>query len=195
MPRLSPYLSIQELDSLGLASCGDDVLISRKASIHGPSFLCVGSHVRIDDFSLITCGASGEVRMGDHVHVAAHAALFGGGGIVLEDFVTVSGRTSIYSTTDDYNGDVLTNPTVPPHLTGVIRQPVRLCRHVIAGAGSVVLPGVTIGVGSVTGAMTLVNHSLDAWGVYVGIPARFLRPRTQGLLAGEAELHALEAGQ
>ena len=134
-----------------------------------------------------------EVRIGDHVHVAAQAALYGGGGILIEDFVTVSGRTSIYSATDDYSGDVLTNPTVPAHFTRVIRQRVVLRRHVVVGAGGIVLPGVTIGEGSATGAMTLVNRDLDPWGIYVGVPARLLRPRSRGLLAAEAELRALEA--
>ena len=192
MPQPSPYLSQDELSGLGLARCGDHVLISRKASIYGPGRLHVGDHVRIDDFALITCDA--EVRIGHHVHVAAHAALFGGGGIVLEDFVTVSGRSSVYSVTDDYGGEAMTNPTVPDDLTGVVRQRVVLRRHVVVGAGSIVLPGVTIGEGSVTGAMTLVNRSLDPWGIYIGIPARLLRPRGRGLLAREATLHALEAG-
>jgi dTDP-4-amino-4,6-dideoxy-D-glucose acyltransferase len=193
MDDTSPYYSAEELSGLGLASCGADVRISRRASIYGAARIHVGSHVRIDDFVVITCGDDADVRLGDHVHVAAQAALFGGGGIMLEDFVTVSGRTSVYSVTDDYSGDVLTNPTVPAHLTATIREPVVLSRHVVVGAGSVVLPGVTIGTGSATGAMTLVNRSLGPWGLYVGIPARLLRPRSCGLLLGEAELKALEA--
>ncbi len=176
---------------MGLAACGEHVLISRRASVYGADRLYVGHRVRIDDFALITC--DGEVRISDHVHIAAHAALYGGGGIVLEDFVTVSGRSSVYSVTDDYGGDFMTNPTVPADLTGAVRRPVVLRRHVVVGAGSIVLPGVTIEEGSVTGAMTLVNRSLDAWGIYIGVPARLLRPRGRGLLAREATLHALEA--
>lgn len=44
------------------------------------------------------------------------------------------------------------------------------------------MPGVTIAEGSVTGSMTLVNKSLDEWGVYVGVPARRLKDRNKGLL-------------
>ena len=193
MEHLTSYYSREELDTLGFAALGTDVLVSRKASIHSPQCIHLGNHVRIDDFAVLTCGPGAEVRLGDHVHVAAHAALYGGGGILIEDFVTVSGRTSIYSVTDDYSGEVLTNPTVPAHLTGVIRQRVLLSRHVVVGAGSVILPGVTIGEGSATGAMTLVNRDLGPWGIYIGVPARLLRPRSRGLLAAEAELRALEA--
>jgi acetyltransferase-like isoleucine patch superfamily enzyme len=193
MAQLTSYYSSDELGGLGLASCGADVLISRNAAIYRADRISVGNHVRIDDFVLLTGADGAEVRIGDHAHIAAHAALFGAGGLVIEDFVGVSGRTSIYSTTDDYGGDALTNPTVPAQFTRVIRQRVVLRRHVVVGTGSIVLPGVTIGEGSVTGAMTLVNRDLDPWGIYVGVPARLLRPRSRGLLAREAQLHALEA--
>ena len=187
------YYTQDEILGLGLGACGDDVLISRKTSIYAPERLFIGSHVRIDDFVLIACGSGEGIRMGNHVHVAAQVALFGDGGIVLEDFVGVSGRSSIYSATDDYGGDVLTNPTVPEHLKRVIRRRVVLGRHVVVGAGSTILPGVTIGEGSATGAMTLVNSDLEPWGIYVGAPARLLRPRARGLLKGEIELQTLEA--
>jgi galactoside O-acetyltransferase len=193
MAQLTSYYSSEELGGLGLASCGTDVLISRHSVIYRADRICVGNHVRIDDFVLLTGGDATEVRIGDHVHIAAHAALYGGGGLVLEDFVGVSAQTAIYSITDDYSGEVLTNPTVPSRFTRVIRQRVVLRRHVVVGAGSIVLPGVTIGEGSATGAMTLVNRDLDPWGIYVGAPARLLRPRSRGLLAAEAELRALEA--
>jgi galactoside O-acetyltransferase len=193
MVHVTAYYSSEELGALGFAACGTDVLVSRKASIYNPEQIRVGNHVRVDDFVVLTCGPDEEVRIGDHVHLAAHAALFGGGGILIEDFVTVSGRTSIYSVSDDYGGDVLTNPTIPSRLTRVIRQRVVLRRHVVVGAASVVLPGVTIGEGSATGAMTLVNRDLDPWGIYVGIPARLLRPRSRELLTLEADLHVLEA--
>ena len=188
----APYLSRDELGRLGLASCGREVRISRRASIHCPDRIRVGSHVRIDDFVVVTGGLDEAVNLGDHVHIAAHAALYGGGGITIEDYVTVSGRSSVYSVTDDYGGEVMTNPTVPEEFTGVIRRPVVLCRHVVLGAGSIVLPGVQVGEGSAIGAMTLVNRSLEPWGIYVGVPARRLRARSRDLLALAASLAARE---
>jgi dTDP-4-amino-4,6-dideoxy-D-glucose acyltransferase len=184
------YLSPDEVVRLGLASCGEDVRISRMASIYCPEQVHVGSHVRIDDFVVLTSGPEAEVRLGDHVHIAAHAALFGGGGITVEDYVTVSGRCSVYSVTDDYGGEVMTNPTVPEEFTRVVREHVTLRRHVVVGAASVILPGVEVGEGSTTGAMTLVNRSLEPWGIYVGIPARRLCARSRDLLSLEAALEA-----
>jgi len=48
---------------------------------------------------------------------------------------------------------------------------------------SVVLPGVTVGVGSSVGAMTLCNKDLEPWGMYVGIPARRIKERSREILA------------
>jgi galactoside O-acetyltransferase len=183
------------LEQSGFAALGQDVLVSRLAAVHDPAGVRLGSHVRVDDFALITGSPEHEVVLGDHVHVAAHAAIYGGGGVVVEDYVTVSGRASVYSLSDDYAGAVMTNPTVPEDLTGVLRAPVVLRRHVVLGAGTIVLPGVVIEEGTVTGAMTLVRRSLPGWGVYVGVPARLLRPRSRGLLALAEELLERESGR
>ena len=51
-----PIYSAKELDALGLASYGKDVRISRKASLHNPSQIAIGAHVRIDDFCVLSAG-------------------------------------------------------------------------------------------------------------------------------------------
>ena len=51
---------------------------------------------------------------------------------------------SIYSSSDDYSGGAMTNPTVPEQFTHFDCANVTVGRHVIIGAGSVVLPGITL---------------------------------------------------
>jgi acetyltransferase-like isoleucine patch superfamily enzyme len=179
------FLTESEVEALGLESHGRGVLVSRLASIHQPERIRLGSHVRIDDFAMLTAGDSGGIEIGNHVHIGAFVALYGGGGIAIESYVSVSARGSVYSTNDDYSGDHLTNPTVSAKYTSVNRAPVRLGRHVLIGAHSVVLPGVSVGEGAAVGALSLVNRSLDAWGIYGGVPAAFLKARSQTLLALE----------
>jgi galactoside O-acetyltransferase len=186
------FYSTAELVGLGLAGVGDDVALSRRAAIYGASHILLGSHSRIDDFVVLSAGDDGEIAIGEYVHIAAHCALFGRGGIVVEDFATVSGRSSIYSVTDDLSGDVLTNPTVPTQYTHAIRSLVTIGRHAVVGSANVILPGVTIGEGAATGAMTLVNRDLDPWAIYVGTPARFLKARSQGLLGLEQMVRQAE---
>lgn len=56
-------------------------------------------------------------------------------------------------------------------------SPVVIGSDVWLGAGTVVLPGVTIGDGSVVGANSVVTRDVEAMSVVAGAPARFLRRR------------------
>ena len=53
--------------------------------------------------------------------------------------------------------------------------PVEIEDQVWIGGGSVLLPGVTIGKGSVIGAGSVVTHSIPAGCVAVGNPCRVIR--------------------
>jgi len=164
------FLAPGELRALGLKACGRDVKISRLAQIYQPELLAVGDHSRIDDF----CILSGSVTLGRNVHLSAFCALHGAHGIDLEDFSCVSGRSTLYTESDDYvDGQFLTNPTVPaPYHQVTDKGPIRICQHAIVGCASVILPGAVVGIGAAVGAMALVRGALDPWGIYVGIPAR-----------------------
>ena len=72
----------------------------------------------------------------------------------------------------------------------MVEKPVEIGAHCIIGTGSTLLPGVTLGEGCSVGAMSLINKSLPAWGIYAGIPARLLRPRSRKLLELSRELES-----
>ena len=108
------------------------------------------------------------VRIGAYVHIGAGCYLAGGGGIIMDDLSTLSQGVKIYSINDDYSGASLTNSTVPSIYKLVKEAPVHLGRHVIVGAGSVVLPGANIAEGSAVGALSLVSQATAPWGIYGG---------------------------
>jgi acetyltransferase-like isoleucine patch superfamily enzyme len=176
-----------EAKALGLRSLGADVRIHRTAIILSPQYVAIGDRSRIDAFTLIT-GSRAGVSIGRHVHIAAGAYLFGGGGIRIDDFAGISSRAIIYSANDDYSGNFLTGPTIPEHLTNVTSAQVTIGRHVVVGAASIVLPGVTIGEGSAIGALSLVKADVDSFVIAAGNPLRTLRQRERHLLALEAQL-------
>lgn len=176
------FYSKEEIAGLGFKACGEHVLISRKASIYCASNISIGENVRIDDF----CILSGNITLGNYIHLAAYAALFGGEkGIQMMDFTTLSSRCVIYAITDDYFGGALTNPTVPDEFRNVSGGKVTLHKHVIVGSGTCILPDVVLEEGVAVGSMSLVNKSLDAWGVYAGCPCKRIRERKKDLLAME----------
>jgi dTDP-4-amino-4,6-dideoxy-D-glucose acyltransferase len=180
------YYSDEELDSLGLGRVGRNVRIDRSTIILNPAGLCIGDHTRIDAFCLISAFGPG-VSMGRNVHIAAGVYIFGGGGVAIEDFAGVSARSVIFSTNDDYSGEHLTGPTVPPEFRAVAAAPVRICRHVVVGAGSIVLPGITLGEGSACGAQSVIKQDVSPFTIVAGSPARPVKERSQRLLAVEAD--------
>lgn len=184
------FYSAEELKKLGLKEYGSNVLISRNAMLYNPELLEIGDNVRIDDFTTI----SGKVVLGDYIHIAQFCGLYGGTeGIFMDDFSALSSRGVIYATSNDYSGESLTNPTVPAKYKKTDKnKAVYLGKHVVVGALSVILPGVTIGEGSSVGALSLCSKSLEPWGVYAGSPAKKIKERSTKLLEFERELRAEE---
>ena len=185
---MTSFYTEEELKGLGFKSVGEGVCISRKASIYGARNIAIGNHVRIDDF----CILSGKIEIGSYVHVAAYSALYGGSdGIYLEDFANLSSRVCVYSVSDDYTGQTMTNPMVPEQYTGVTSAPVHIRRHVIVGSTSVIMPGVDLKEGSSFGSFSFISHDPEPWSMNVGIPARKTRDRSRNLL--ELEKRFLES--
>jgi len=183
------FFSRSELATIGLASFGDDVLISRKASIYNAARISIGSHVRIDDFCVLSAGGGG-FELGSFIHVAVYSCLIGAGRITVGDYANLSSRVSVYSSNDDYSGGHLTNPMVPAELTGVTSAAVSIGKHVIIGSGAIILPGVTIMDGAAIGALSLVKRDCEGFAVYGGVPAHRLGERSRDLLALEARHQA-----
>lgn len=179
---MSSFYSDEELKRIGFKRIGDNVLLSRNASIYGANNVEIGNHVRIDDF----CILSGHIKLGSYIHIAAYSALFGGiSGIELEDFSGLSSRCVIYGESDDYSGETMTNPMIPDLYRHVTGGKVVLKKHVILGTGVSVLPNSIVGEGTAIGSMSLVNSSLAPWGIYAGIPCRKIGDRKKGLLEKE----------
>ena len=183
---MSAYTT-DELRAIGFSRCGDHVHISRKASFYRPERIAIGHHVRIDDFCVLSAGEGG-IEIGNYVHIAISSSLIGAGRIVLSDFSNVSARVSIFSSNDDYSGEHMTNPMVPTRFTGVVHADVTIGRHVIVGAGSVILPGVILEEGVAVGALSLVKNHCESFCIYGGAPARRIGQRKRTLLELEHEL-------
>lgn len=179
-------LSRNQLLEMGFAAIGEHVQISPWARFYNPEKIEIGDHVRIDDFCILS-GSTGHIKIGSYVHIAAYSAIFGGGGVVIADYANLSSRVSLYSVNDDYRGDSMTNPTIPPKYRSVEIAPIMVDRHVIIGSGAVILPGVHLHEGVSVGALSLVKSDCAPFGIYAGTPARKIGVRSRALLAKAAE--------
>ena len=155
-----------------------------QASIYNAGRIIIGSNVRVDDFAVISAGKGG-VNIGNYVHIAAQALLVGNGKITMGDFSGVSSKVSVYSSSDDYSGESLTNPMVHDVYKNVDEGDVYIGKHSIIGAGSVVMPGVSVGDGAAVGALSFVNKNCDEFFIYMGAPAKKTKKRKLVLLDKE----------
>lgn len=173
------YLTREQLSATGFKSVGLHVKISDKASIYNCDQIEIGDYSRIDDF----CILSGNVKIGRYCHITPMCLVAGGTpGITFLDFSAIAYGVKIFAQSDDYSGGSLTNSLIPKKYKNEIFRPVTLGKHVIVGANSTILPGVSISEGCSVGAMSLVNKSTDPWGIYFGIPARRIKDRKKNIL-------------
>lgn len=168
----------ESLLQLGFASVGKNVLVSKFARFYGIQNISIGDNVRIDDF----CILSGKITLGNYIHISAYCALYGSHGIVMRDFSGLSPKSTVFSATDDFSGDYLIGPMVDAEFTNVTGGTVEIGKYVQIGANSVVFPNLSIGEGSSVGSLSLVNKTLEPWGIYAGIPAKFIKPRSKKII-------------
>lgn len=176
-----PFVDRSTLEAMGFRTVGRGVEVSDGARFYGTERIDLGDHCRIDDFAIVSAGADG-ISIGRHVHVSCFVSLQGDSRIVLEDYTGLSSRVALYSSTDDFSGAGMTGPTLPSDLRRVQSAPVHVCQHALVGTGSVILPGVTLGVGCAVGALSLVREDVPPFTIVGGAPARVLGARRRDLL-------------
>jgi acetyltransferase-like isoleucine patch superfamily enzyme len=173
------YLTKFQLNELGFKSLGENVSISDKASIYNCDQIEIGDNSRIDDF----CVISGNIVIGRFVHITPMCLIAGGEkGVFIEDFSTCAYGVKVFTKSDDYTGQYMTNSCVPEHLKKVYESEVYVKKHSIIGANSVIFPGVTLNEGSSIGAMSLVLEDVEAWSINVGLPSKKIKNRSKNIL-------------
>ena len=178
------YLTEQQLEEFGFKKFGVGVKISDKASIYNPGQIEIGDYSRIDDF----CVISGRVIIGKYNHITPMCLVAGGAlGIYFDDFCTIAYGVKIFSQSDDYSGETLSNSLIPKKYKNEKFSAIYIRRHVIVGANAVIFPGVELAEGCAIGAMALVTKSTSPWGVYTGLPAKRSKERKKDLLVLEKE--------
>ena len=183
------YYSPDELRALGFATIGEDVRISKSATLYNLANISIGSHVRIDNFCVIAPSGNARLVIGNYTQISAFNFINGLGDILLADFFTTAPYVRIFTSSDDYSGEHLTNATIPAHLLGTVTAPVVAEKHVIIGTGATILPGVRLAVGTAVGAHALVTRDTEPFTLVGGVPARKLRNRSPRLLDQEAKLN------
>ena len=160
-----------------------------KCSIYNSKNIEIGNNVRIDDFCVISAGTGGIV-IKDFVHLSLYVSIQGSGKITLGNYVGCAPKVSIISTSDDYNGEFMTNPQVElinPKFIKLDSTDIYIGNHCIIGMNSIILPNSYISDGISIGAMSMVNRKLTKHGIYFGIPVKFLKEKSYNYLELEKQ--------
>ncbi|HLY25444.1 MAG TPA: acyltransferase [Aggregatilineales bacterium] len=180
---MTPQFDLQLLKSVGT-----DVFISANVEIRRPHLVSIGSHVAIDSGFYCTVAAA----LGDYIHIAPYVTVIGGarGLLSMGNFTTIAAGSRIVCGTDEHLGAGFVGPTIPDqYRDNVIIAPVTFENFASVGTNVVVMPGVTLGEGSVVGACSFVRQSTEPWTIYAGIPAKPLKIRArQKMLAAAREM-------
>ena len=183
------FLSKKKLNEIDFKFLGNNVLLSDKVSIYDAAQISIGDNSRIDDF----CVLSGKVTIGRNVHIAVFCNVAGGEkGIIMEDFSGLAYGCQVFTQSDDYSGQSLTNPTVPDKYKHETKAAIVIGRHSILGTNSLVFPGVVMGEGTSVGAQAMVTKSTEEWSIYLGAPAKKVRKRHKDILKLERQYLADE---
>jgi galactoside O-acetyltransferase len=180
------FLSNEELKEMGFKSVGEDVLISKKASIYCPELITIGNHVRIDDF----CYLVGNITIGNYIHIGAFAGIHAtrDSSVTMKDFSGLASQATIFAISDDYTGKKITGGMVDEKYRDIITSDIVLEKFAIAAVDSTMFPGAYLAEGTVLGAKSLLMSKTEPWWTYFGIPCRKLSKREKNSLQLEKEM-------
>lgn len=128
-------------------------------------------------------------RLGPHCHIYPGARIWAPWNLVCEDAVCIADEAVIYNpaliTLRSHSvvsqqaylcgaGHDIDDPAFPMR-----SQPIEVGRYAWVAARATVCPGVSVGDGAVLALAAVATRDLQPWGVYAGVPARWVRQRRQ----------------
>lgn len=107
-----------------------------------------------------------SISIGSFVDIGENVVLRGAGGIAIGDRVLIAAGAVITT---------VGHPLELPRWGITVTKPVKIGNDVWIGANAVILPGVSIGSGSIVGAGAVVSRDVPADTIVAGVPARVIK--------------------
>jgi acetyltransferase-like isoleucine patch superfamily enzyme len=121
----------------------------------------------------------GVTRIGNHVWIGPQV-YFDARSLIIEDHVGWGPGSKVLGSA--HTGLPIEVPIIE---TDLEIRPLHVQAWADIGTGSIILPGVTIGKGSIVGAGAVVTHNVPTFAIVAGVPGKFLRWRDDYIPAGE----------
>jgi lipopolysaccharide O-acetyltransferase len=145
--------------------------IRNRAQINIDAGFTTGRYCRLEAFSR---GGAKSLKIGKNVQINDFVHITAVESVVIGDNVLIASKVYISdSSHGSYKGDGNdSNPATVPKDRLLFCKPIIIKENVWLGEFVSVLPGVTIGRGTVVGANSVVSKSLPDYVIAVGIPAK-----------------------
>ena len=144
-------------------------------------FFAYPKSVELKEFSYIDKGVmimSCTAKVGRRVHIAPRVFISGGGDFEIEDYACIATSSNIITSTEMLKeGARCSGPMVSPDQRNVLRGKVLIKKDAFIGANVTILPGVTVGEGSVAAAGVTLFKSTEPWCIYLGAKTQNLAKR------------------
>ncbi len=153
-----------------------DISIAGTVRVVAPARLKLGKGVVIQDYAVLHCGGQawnenqGGIDIGNSSYVGHSAVLYGAGGLRIGDRVLIAPNVVITS-----QGHEASHSVSEPAARPFVFKAVSIEDDVWIGASATILPGVTVGAGSVIAAGAVVTKDVSARCLVGGVPATVLK--------------------
>lgn len=161
------YLIIQYLPHSRLTSVGNKIRMWYVSKVLGIMPLDNNSKFETN----IYISDAKNIKIGSYCRINENVFLQGK--ISIGNFVMIAPNVSIYTKTHIYD-----NTDVPMVKSGETEtQQVSIGDDVWVGLNSTILPGISIGEGSIIAAHSLVNKDVEPYSIVGGVPAKLIKKR------------------
>ncbi len=160
----------------------DARILRRPFNIRGKQFIKIGKGFttgvgtrleavfhEIPDYKTLIIGEN--VQINDHVHIAALNKVIIGNNVLIASNVFITDHNhGVYKGSNEDD-----SPNILPNNRKIVSDDVMIEDNVWIGEFVSILPGITIGKGSIIGTMSVVNNDIPPFSIAVGIPAKVIK--------------------
>jgi acetyltransferase-like isoleucine patch superfamily enzyme len=165
-----------EIDRQLFRKLGENVIFETGVLVFHADHIALGSNVYVGHYSILKGYYRGEMVIGDDVWIGQQVFFHSAGGLTIGDRVGVGPGVRIITSYHREEG------WHKPILDSALEfAPVTIGSDSDLGVGSIVLPGVRIGQGVQIGAGAVVSTDIPDYTVAVGVPAKVISHRREGL--------------
>jgi len=150
---------------------GEGLVLEGKVDITHAEQIQIGNRVKLGKESVLGAWPSSELTIGDDTYIGRWTIILAYESVQIGNDCLIAPGCHI----TDVNHGIEYGELI--RTQNYTSKPVRIGNDVWVGAGSSILPGVTVGDGAVIGARSVITRDVPPYAIVAGVPAKMIRYR------------------